>query len=62
MCFFFQSLDGDVKSEVQLDPKIALFESPATILASGLMTDPAVALRNAVKVINLEYTLPQIWE
>jgi len=60
MCFFFQSLDGDVKSEVQLDPKIALFESPATILASGLMTDPAVALRNAVKVINLEYTLPQI--
>ncbi len=52
-CFFFQSLDGDAKSEVQLDPKIALFESPATILASGLMTDPAVSLRNAVKVINL---------
>jgi hypothetical protein len=46
----FQTLEGDAKSEVQLDPKIALFESPATILASGLMTDPAVALRNIVKV------------
>ena len=40
--------------EVHLDSKVKLLDSPGMVLASGDMTDSSVALRNAIKIENLE--------
>merc|ERR1712029_247012 len=40
--------------EVQLDSKVKLLDSPGMVLASGDMSNSSVALRNAIKVENLE--------
>jgi len=40
--------------EVQLDSKVKLLDSPGMVLASGDMSDSSVALRNAIKIENLE--------
>ena len=45
MCVYCSSLQ-----EVQLDKHIKLLDSPGVIIAKGSMDDPALALRNCVKV------------
>lgn len=39
--------------EIQLDKHIKLLDSPGIIMAGGAPDDPAVALRNCVKVIEI---------
>ena len=36
--------------EIQLDKQIKLLDSPGVIIAKGSIDDPALALRNCVKV------------
>ena len=36
--------------EVQLDKHIKLLDSPGVVIAKGSMDDPALALRNCIKV------------
>ncbi len=43
-CFNFV----DDAKEVELDPKIRLISKPGMILASGLSTDPDIAIRNFI--------------
>ena len=45
LCVCFSSLQ-----EVQLDKHIKLLDSPGVVIAKGSMDDPALALRNCIKV------------
>ena len=44
----FFSFAGDDSKELDIDPKIKLISKPGMILASGLSTNPDIAVRNFI--------------
>jgi nuclear GTP-binding protein len=57
---FVFSDGADTSKELLLDPKVTLLTQPGTILAAGLLTEPDVALRNALNIDSLDDPLTPV--